>query len=48
MHYIDAGKTYREKAWREPHKNDTSYTEYIQEAIPHVKTAYLLSLKPSK
>ena len=27
MHHIDTDKTYREKAWRELHKNSTSYIE---------------------
>ena len=40
MHHIDA--TYKEKAWRELHKNATSYIEEILEAISQ-KTAAVRS-----
>ena len=38
MHHLDAGKAYREKAWRQFHKDATSYIEQILEATFH-KTA---------
>ena len=28
MHHMNADKTFREKAWREPHKNFISYVEF--------------------
>ena len=34
MHHMDAGKTYREKAWRQLRKNATNYIEQILEATP--------------
>ena len=38
MHYMDANKTYGEKAWRQLHKNDASNIEQVLEATPN-KTA---------
>ena len=38
MHYMDANKTYREKAWRQLPKNAASNIEQVLEATPH-KTA---------
>ena len=38
MHYMDANKTYGEKAWRQLHKNSASNIEQVLEAEPH-KTA---------
>ena len=38
IHHMDADKPYREKAWRQLHKNATSYTEQILEATSQ-KTA---------
>ena len=35
MHYIDAKKTYGEKACSHLHKNAASHTEYVLEAAPH-------------
>ena len=34
MHYMDAYKTYGEKAWRQLHKNATSNSEQVLEAAP--------------
>ena len=52
MHYIDASKTYREKARRKLGKNATSYIKQIMQAIPPQSNSctatYLPSLKPSK
>ena len=39
MHYIDADKAYREKAWRPLHKNATGYIEQILEAASKKITA---------
>ena len=38
MHYMDANKTYGEKAWQQLHKIAASYIEQVLEATPH-KTA---------
>ena len=35
MHYMDANKTYAEKAWRQLHKNAASNIEQVLEAAPH-------------
>ena len=35
MHYLDANKTAREKAWQQLHKNAASNIEEILEATPH-------------
>ena len=35
IYYIDADKSYREKAWQELYKNVTSYIERILEATSH-------------
>ena len=43
MHYMDANKTYGEKAWRQLNKNATSHTEQVLEAAPH-ETAAVRSL----
>ena len=49
MHPEKANKTYKEKAWRELHKNATSYIEQILEQPRNNCTAtYFPSLKPSK
>ena len=34
MHYMDTNKTYREKAWRQLHKNAVSNIEQVLEAAP--------------
>ena len=34
MHYMDANKTYGEKAWQQLHKNAESNTERVLEAAP--------------
>ena len=53
MHHMDADKACREKAWREYHKNTTSYTEQMLEATSHKTvnvrplTSYLLN-RPKK
>ena len=39
MHYIDANKTYGEKAWRQLHKNAASNIEQVLEAAPHKAAA---------
>ena len=39
MHYMDANKTYGEKAWRQLHKNPASNTEQVLEAAPHKAAA---------
>ena len=39
MHYMDANKTYREKAWQQLHKNAVSNTEQILEAEPNKAAA---------
>ena len=36
MHYMDANKTYGEKAWRQLHKNAASN---IEQVAPHKATA---------
>ena len=38
MHYMDANKTYGEKAWRQLHKNAASNIEQVLLTAPH-KTA---------
>ena len=46
MHYMDANKTYCEKAWRQLHKSNI---EQIMEETPHKTTAtYHPSWKLSK
>ena len=42
MQHMNAGKAPREKAWRQLHKNATSYIEQILDATSH-KTAVLIS-----
>ena len=39
MHYMDAYKTYEEKAWRQLHKNAVSYCEQVLEVAPHKAAA---------
>ena len=39
MHYMEADKTYREKAKEEVHENATSYTERIPEVTLKETTA---------
>ena len=52
MHYMDANKTYREKAWQQLHKNIASNTEQVLEATTPQKNictvTYYLSWKLSK
>ena len=38
MHYMEANKTYGEKAWQQLHKNAASNIEQVLEATPY-KTA---------
>ena len=38
MHHMDANKTYREKPWRELHKNATNSIEQILEATSYETT----------
>ena len=33
MHYVDANKTYEEKAWRQLHKNVASSVEQVLKAV---------------
>ena len=35
MYYMDANKTYGEKAWRELHKNAANNIEQVLEATPY-------------
>ena len=39
MHYMDANKTYGERAWRQLHKNAVSNIEQVLEAEPHKAAA---------
>ena len=39
MHYMDANKTYGEKAWRQLHKNAATNIEQVLEAAPHKAAA---------
>ena len=39
MQYIDANKTYGEKAWRQLQKNAASNIEQVLEAAPHKAAA---------
>ena len=39
MHHMDADKAYREKAWRQLHKNAASCNEQILKAISHKAAA---------
>ena len=39
MHYMDANKTYGEKAWQQLHKNAASNIEQYLEATPHKEAA---------
>ena len=39
MHYMDANKTYGEKALRKLHKNAASYIEQVLEGAPHKAAA---------
>ena len=52
MHYMDANKTYGEKAWRQLHKNTASNFKQVLEATPSQSTnstaTYLPSRKLSK
>ena len=36
MHYLDADRAYREKAWRQLHNDSTSYIIEILEATSHL------------
>ena len=38
MHQMDANKKYREKTWRQLHKNAASCIEQVLEATPHKTT----------
>ena len=40
MHDMDAHLTYREKAWRQLHKNVVGCIEKVLEAIPHKTAAF--------
>ena len=40
MHNMDANKTYREKAWRQLHKNAASNMEQVLKAAPNKKQLY--------
>ena len=42
MHYMDANKTYGDKAWWQLHKNAASNIEPVLEATPHEKAAVSL------
>ena len=42
MHYMDADKTYGEKAWRQLYKNAASCTEQVLEATPNKSAAVQL------
>ena len=42
MHYMDANKTYGEKAWWQLHKNAAINIEQILEAAPHKAAAVRL------
>ena len=39
MHYLDANKTYGEKAWLQLYKNAESNIEQVLEAAPHTAAA---------
>ena len=39
MHYMDANKTYGEKAWRQLHKNASSNIKQVLEAALHKDAA---------
>ena len=39
MHYVDANKTYGEKAWRQLHKNAASNIEQVLGAAPNKAAA---------
>ena len=39
MHHMDTDKAFREKAWRQLHKNTTRYIEQIVEAPTHKTVA---------
>ena len=39
MYYVDANKTYVEKAWRQLHKNDACNIEQVLEEPPHKAAA---------
>ena len=41
MHYMDANQTYREKAWRQLHKNAASNIEQVLEVAPQKAAAVL-------
>ena len=43
MHYMDAKKTYGEKAWRQVHKNAASCIEQVLEETPYKTAAVRLS-----
>ena len=40
MHYMDANKTYEDKAWRQLHKNAASNIEQVLEAMPPQNCSY--------
>ena len=46
MHHMDNDQEYREKSWRELHKNATSYIEQILEATSHGTAAVLPPTPP--
>ena len=48
MHYIDAIKTYGEKAWQQLHKNATNNIEQVREAAPQSSSSYTASNHPSR
>ena len=39
MYYMDANKTYGEKAWRQLHKNAASNTKQVLEVAPGIAPA---------
>ena len=39
MHYMDANKTYGEKAWQQLHKNAASNIEQVLETVSHKAAA---------
>ena len=43
MHYMDAIKTAREKAWQQLHQNDVSNIKQVLAAAPHKAVAVRLS-----
>ena len=48
MHYMDAKWTYREKAWRQLHKNAASNTEQVLEVAPLKSSSCTATCHPSR